>query len=267
MTNISKSQMRREAAETLLWETSTPKLSPAVKRIFELADEDHALAVGNASDPGSRGDGSKLPDLGVLEPFGTWESVASTILHKTASLSDFNQASTNFNAVAWEAYLHKFATIPYLGSYTSDRREARISSTSLAKAVDAVGDLVQSFMTPENYAGVVTTIKKIGQLAVDNKNQMQTHSNQQVGVLSHFDGRLQVACIRTEVSMTYKQNQGFEQVQQTIEIYRGYGHLDFDKCQRNSASLFSYDGQDVDEWVGETPSSKKPPNDCPAWNN
>jgi hypothetical protein len=67
--------------------------------------------------------------------------------------------------------------------------------------------------------------------------------------------------------MQYKSGKGYEQLQQSLKIYRGYGVLDFDKCKRHADRLLEWDGQDVDEWEKEAASYPKPPNDSPAWNN
>jgi hypothetical protein len=262
MTQIKKSQLHREAVEIALWQTPSPKPDAAtMSKLSQFDSGNNDQAVGN----NAGGDGSVLPDLGPLSSFGSWESVASTIVHKAETLSNFNPGSPNFDPVAWNNFLQKFSTIPFFQLYQYDNRNASISSLSLEKGVDAVSDLIQSFMTPQNFQGIVTTIKKMGTLAVQNKGQTEKDSNQQVGILSRNASQLYLGAIRTEVSMQFKSGKGYEQLQQTLYIYRGYGVLDFDKCKRNASALLAWDGQDVNQWAGGTDSASLPPNQSPAW--
>jgi hypothetical protein len=263
MTEISESQLRREAVEIALWQMPSPKPDAATMSLLSQFDsESDEQAVGNKA----AGDGSSLPDLGPLADFRSWESLASTIVHKAVSVSGFNPGSAKFDPGAWENFLTKFSTIPLFLRYTSDHREASISKVSLEKAVDAVADLVQNIMTPEDFQGIVTTMKKIGTLALENAGQKQKNSNQQVGVLSRHNKNLYLGAVRTVVEMEYKSGKGYEQLQQTLTIYRGYGVLDFDKCIRHARTLLEWDRDDVPEWEQKTASARKPPNESPAWN-
>lgn len=263
MSEISQSQLHRETVEIALWLTPSP--TPDAATLSELSQFDAGSgdqAVGN----NVAGDGSTLPDLGPLSDFGSWESVASTIVHQAETLSGFNPGTPQFDPVAWNNFLQKFSTIPFFLTYQYDNRHASISSLSLEKAVDAVSDLIESFMTPQNYQGVVTAIKKMGTLALQNQGQTEKNSNQQVGVLSRNASQLYLGAVRTEVAMQFKSGKGYEQLQQTLSIYRGYGVLDFDKCKRNAAKLLAWDGQDVDDWEHGTASASLAPNQSPAWN-
>jgi hypothetical protein len=263
MTEISQFQLSREAVEVALWDTPSPELDAAMMaELSQLDSGDNDQAVGNKAG----GDGSVLPDLGSLSSFGSWESVASTIVHKAVTLSGFNPGSPDFDPVAWNNFIQKFATIPFFLTYTFDNRQASITKLSLKNAVDAVSDLVENIMTPQNFQGIVTTIKKIGTLALENKGQTQKNTNQQVGVLSRHASTLYLGAVRTDVTMEYKKGKGYEQLQQTLNVYRGYGVLDFDKCRRHSDTLLKWDGQDVDDWENGTASASKPPNESPAWN-
>ncbi|HEX6356336.1 hypothetical protein [Actinophytocola sp.] len=263
MTEISQSQLRREAVEIALWQMPSPEPDAATMSALSQFDSgSNDQAVGN----NAAGDGSSLPDLGPLSSFGSWESVASTIVHKAETISGFNPGSPNFDPVAWDNFLKKFSTIPFFLTYTYDNRNASISSLSLEKGVEAVSDLIQNLMTPENFQGIVTSIKKMATLALQNKGQSEKNSNQQVGVLSRHASQLYLGAVRTDVAMEYKSGKGYEQLQQTLNIYRGYGVLDFDKCKRNSDKLLGWDGQDVDDWEKGTASASKSPNDSPAWN-
>jgi hypothetical protein len=263
MTEISQSQLRREAVEITLWQTPSPEPDAATMSALPQFDSgSNDQAVGNKAG----GDGSSLPDLGPLSSFGSWESVASTIVHKAETLSNFNPGSPNFDPVAWNNFLQKFSTIPFFLTYTYDNRNASISSLSLERGVDAVSDLIQNIMTPENFQGIVTSIKKMATLALETEGQSEKNNNQQVGVLSRHASQLYLGAVRTEVAMEYNKSGKYEQLQQTLNIYRGYGVLDFDKCKRNSDKLLAWDGQTVDDWENATASAPKSPNDSPAWN-
>ncbi|ATL70465.1 hypothetical protein [Nocardia terpenica] len=263
MTEISQSQLRREIVEVALWQTPSPKPDAAMMSLLSHFDfQSNDQAVGNKAG----GDGSTLPEMGPLSTFGSWESVASTIVHKAVTLSKFNPGSAEFDVIAWSNFLQKFATIPFFLTYTFDNRQANISSMSLTKGVDAVSDLLQNIMTPQAFGGVVESIKKIAQLALENKKETQKNSNQQVGVLSRHASSLYLGAVRTEVEMQYKEGKGYEQLTQRLGVYRGYGVLDFDKCKRHAETLLEWDGKDVGEWEQETASYPKPPNTSPAWN-
>ncbi|HEY8984574.1 MAG TPA: hypothetical protein VIU15_33990 [Streptomyces sp.] len=264
MHEISQSQLHREAAEIALWGMPSPTPDAATRSAlarFDAGSDDQA--VGN----NAAGDGSSLPDLGPLSDFGSWESVASTIVHKAETISGFDPGSTKFDLTAWTHFLTKFSTIPFLLGFASDNRYAAISSLSLEKGVDAVSDLVQNLMTPQDYQGIVTSIKKMATLALQNEGQTEKNNNQQVGVLSRHASQLYLGALRTEVVMQYKKGKGYEQLQQTLTVYRGYGRLDFDMCKRHSDKLLDWDGKNVDDWTDDTASADKKPNDSPAWDN
>ena len=268
MKTLSPYQLHQEALEIASWANPTPRISHETltkslvgrgATMFDAGNQD--AGVGNYS--GS--DGSTLPDLGPLATFSTWPSVASTILHKAESLSHFNPGSVEFDPVVWAEYLRKFSTMPFFLSFTSDTREASISSLSLDKAVNAVDDLIKSFVSADVFNSVVTSIKKIAQLAIENKGQTQKNNNQQQGVLSVRSSQLYIGTIRTVVTMEYKSGKGYEQINQNISIYRAFGVVDFDKCKRSAATLLAWDNQSVGDWENDTGSAPKPPNNSPAW--
>ncbi|WHT22971.1 hypothetical protein N8J89_18440 [Crossiella sp. CA-258035] len=265
MTEVSQSQLSQEAMRIALWEAPLPELDAAtLSALSQLDDKDNTQAVGNKSG----GDSSKLPELGPLEPeFKSWESVGSTIVHKAVALSGFNPGSEKFDPVAWEKFLNKFATIPFFLKYTLDYRDAAISKTSLKKAVDAVADLLENIMTKEDFKGIVETMKKIGQLALENEGRKQSNSNQQVGALSRHNGHLYLGAVRTRVEMEYKKSKGHEQLNQGLSVYRGYGDLDFDMCKSQSSKLKTWQRKNVEEWEKDGSSNGKKPNDSPAWDN
>ncbi|MEV4237010.1 hypothetical protein ACIBJI_10805 [Nocardia sp. NPDC050408] len=263
MTEISQSQLRREAVEITLWQMPSHKPDAAtMSELSQFDSESAELAVGNIAVE----DGSSLPDLGPLSKFSTWESVAATLMRKAASLSGFNPESTAFDPVAWNNYIYKFSAMPAFSGYRNDTRSTFISPLSLGKVVDAVEDLAQSFMTPENFNAVMETIKKIGQLALENQGEAEKQSFQQVGLLSRNRGNLYLGVVRTEVTMMYKAGKGYEQLQQDLSICCRYGVLDFDNCIRNASTLLQWDPVDMTEWEGGTASASYSPNQCPAWN-
>ncbi|SDF97320.1 hypothetical protein SAMN05216553_104421 [Lentzea fradiae] len=264
MNEISKTQLDLEKLEISLWQAPSPSPDSETLSALSLFDAgDNSLGVGNKSVE----DDSPLPDLGPLAKFRTWESVGSTIVHKAVTTSNFNPGSEKFDPVAWENFLRKFSTIPFFLTYTSDYREAAISKTSLEQAVNAVSDLIENIVTKVNFEGIVKSIKKVGELAVENKGEKQSNSNQQIGVLSRHDRHLYLGTVRTSVAMEYKSGKGYEQLNQQLNVYRGYGVLDFDKCKRNAETLLKWDTQDVEEWEQDTASYPVPPNESPAWNN
>ncbi|MGY1898385.1 hypothetical protein [Nocardia gipuzkoensis] len=265
MTEISQSQLRQEAVEIALWQMPCPEPDAATMSVLSQFDSgSQDLAVGNSA----VSDGSSLPDLGPLKSFKTWESVAATIVNKAYSITNFNPAVTDFDPVSWNNFLYKFSTMPFFqgGTFYADNRTAGISSLSLEKGVDAVSDLVLSIVTPGQFDEIVTTIKKIGQLAFQNKGTVEKQTKQQTGLLSCNRGNCYLGAVRTEVNMKYKEGKGYQQLTQDLTLYRGYGVLDFDKCKRSASYLLDWDGQDVSGWVGGTASASMPPNNSPAWN-
>jgi hypothetical protein len=265
MTQISKSQLHREAVQIATWMAPPPQLEAASSsKVTSLDAASQEQVVGNVA----VGDGSALPDLGPLSSFGSWENVASTLLFKTAAVSGFNPGSPNFDPVAWHNFLVKFSTIPFLLSYTSTTRHASFSSLTLNQVTAAVSDLIQPFVTPENFNSVVTTLKKMAALAVQNKGQTEKDSNQQLGILSRKSGQLYLGIVRTSVEMQYKSSKGgYEPLQQDLSIYCGYGVLSFDKCKRTASTLLAWGPQDVNAWVSSTDSDSVSPNGSPAWNS
>jgi hypothetical protein len=267
MTTLNKYQLHREAVEFAAWQTpSLTHPSSARSRLASFDAESQDQSIGNCA----IGDGSQLPSLGSLSSFESWESVASTIVHKVASLSNFNPGATEFDPVAWGNFLQKFSTLPFLMSFGSGLRELPISPLSLEGGIAAVKDLGQNLMTPENFGPVVTTIKKMGQLALESAGATagateEKSSNQQLGLLSRKSSRLYLGIARTGVVMQYKPGKGYEQIKQMIGLHMSYGTLDFDKCQRYANMLLQWDRQGVDDWVNGTASASKPPNNSPAW--
>ncbi|MFE4515847.1 hypothetical protein ACFRMQ_16845 [Kitasatospora sp. NPDC056783] len=262
MTEISTSQLHQEELEVELWEAPSPRPdAESMSELQQVYSDSSDQAVGNKA----VGDGSALPDLGPLSDFKTWESVACTILHKLETASGFNPGSTVFDPVAWSEYLRKFSTIPFFLTYTSDIRHASISSLSLEKGIDAVSDLVENIMTPTGFQDVVTTIKKIARLAFESEGKTEKTSNLQLGILSRHERGLYLAVVRTAVEMKYKDGKGYEPVQQAIDIYRGYGVLDLDKCKRQAGTLLKWPLWDVNQWENETASAPVPPSESPAW--
>ncbi|MED7949757.1 hypothetical protein PUR61_10285 [Streptomyces sp. BE20] len=263
MTEINQSQSSREAAEIALWATPSP--SPDVSTIPELVT---LGAASNDQEVGNKavGDGSALPDLGPLSSFDSWETVACTIWNKVDELSGFNPKSTDFDPIAWSGFLEKLSTTPLLLGFSSTNRTASISPLSLEKAVETVSDLIKNIMTPANFEDVVTTIKKVAHLAVQNPGKPTKDSNMQVGILSHHAGKLYLAVIRTTVEMEYKkEKKGYEPLAQTFSVYRGYGELDFEKCKRSAGTLLEWNRQDVKDWEGGAAVFPVPPNGSPAW--
>ncbi|MEV5887329.1 hypothetical protein AB0L74_32565 [Streptomyces sp. NPDC052020] len=264
MTEIGQAQLRQEEMDIALWQTPPSELDDATtSKLSQLASASTDKAVGHQA----VGDGSSLPDLGSLGAFGTWESVATTIWHKAESISGFDPGSTTFNVFVWSHFIEKFGTIPFFLRYTTDYVTlGSISSLSLRPVVAAAWDLLQPFVTRENSGAVTTTIRKMAQLAVENKvGGAEKSSNQMLGVLSRYHNNLYLGLVTTVVKMNYKEGKGYEPLQQAIQMYRGYGLLDFDKCKRHADNLLEWDGQDVTRWACGANSASLPPNQSPAW--
>ncbi|WP_438016864.1 hypothetical protein WMF18_39715 [Sorangium sp. So ce315] len=261
--------MRQEALDIASWLIPAPVIPHEMLTTLKLSGGRALDDVSEDSGTGNTfgGDGSILPDLGPLKSLGSWPSVGSTIVHKVEQLTGFNPASTDFNPTSWNAFLQKFSTMPFFLNFTSDSRVASISSLSLDQAVGAVDDLLKAFTTENTFNAVVTSIKKIAQLALENKGQTQKNNFQQQGVLSVKESQLYIGTIRTIVEMKYKSGKGYEQLTQEISVYRGFGVLDFSKCIRQHEILEGWDGQNVEEWEKGTASAPVPPNQSPAWNS
>jgi hypothetical protein len=264
-------QARREALEIAMW--AEVRQSPPREVLAQLgllgpdgrvlADSNQETGVGNAYG----GDNSGLPGLGPLESFGSWQSVAATILRKTQDSAGFDQSSTLFDLIRWIIFELQFRTMPFLTNITGDSRSVSISSLSLSPAISAVTDLVGGLVTSDALTGVINSLKKIGQLAVENKGQQEKNSNVQQGVLTVVNGDLRLGRLRTTVQMEYKTGKGYQQLNQQITVSRLFGSLDYDMCIRNAETLLKWDGQDVDGWVNGASSSPYPPNTSPAWDS
>ncbi|MEU5690810.1 hypothetical protein [Actinosynnema sp. NPDC020468] len=271
MSTGTEEQARREAVEIALW--AQGRQAPPREVLAELgllgpdgrvlADDGQEAGAGNAYGE----DGSRLPDLGPLAPFGSWQSVAATILRKTADSAGFDQTSTVFDVFQWILFEIQFASMPFLYDITEDSRDVSISSLSLSPAVRAVTDLVGGLVTEDALTGIVDSIKKIGQLAVENPGQPEKNSNVQQGVLTVADGNVRLGLLRTAVRMEYRSGKGYQQLNQEISVSRLFGNLDYGMCLRNADILLEWDGQDVDDWVNGTSSSPFPANTSPAWDN
>nr|WP_202508135.1 hypothetical protein [Amycolatopsis rubida] len=227
------------------------------------SDPDEEAGIGNACG----GDNSGLPDLGPLAPFGSWQSVAATIMRKTADSARFDESSTVFDLVRWIVFGNQFTTMPFLTGITGDSRSVSISSLSLSPAISAVTELVGGLVTPDTLTGIVNSIKKIGQLAVENRGLREKNSNVHQGVLTVVNGDLRLGRLQTTVQMEYRTGKGYQQLNQHLTVSRLFGTLDYGLCVRNAEILLAWDRQDVDDWVKGASSSPYPPNDSPAWGN
>ncbi|MBD2615534.1 MAG: hypothetical protein RMY62_007740 [Nostoc sp. ZfuVER08] len=263
MTDYAQKQLEwAEALELERWLAPLPPIPlDQLPQREKFADTSEDQGVGNHFGT----DGSTIPDLGPLASFGSWASVVATIDRKAQQLSNFNPSDTNFDSQEWADYAYKFSTIPFWLGTAADSREAQVSSLDLTKGVDAVIDLVVSIATPGVVDNIITSIRKIGELAMQNKGATQKQNSQQQGVISIKSSALYASYIRTSVEMVYKSGKGYEQLTQKLSVSRFYGILDFDKCKRSANTILAWDGQDVDEWEKKTSSAPFPPNDSPAW--
>ncbi|EGX58608.1 hypothetical protein SZN_16937 [Streptomyces zinciresistens K42] len=271
MSTVNQQQLLREALAIAMW--AQPKQAPPREALAklglpgpvgrELDYGDQETGVGNTCG----GDSGGLPGLGPLAPFGSWQSVAATILRKTEDSAGFDQSSTLFDLIRWIIFELQFETMPFLAQVTDDSRDEYISSLSLSPAISAVTDLVGGLVTPDTLTGIINSVRKIGQLAVQNEGQQEKDSNVQQGILAVVDGDLRLGLLRTTVQMEYRTGKGYQQLNQQITVSRLFGSLDFDMCIRHAETLLEWDGRDVDDWVNGASSSPYPPNTSPAWDD
>lgn len=212
-------------------------------------------------------DGSTLPDLGPLSPLDNWGSVAAVIDRKAQQLANFDPTAKDHDNAIWQAYATKFGTIPFWLQTTKQDRTVNISSLSLEAAVNAVDDLVRGIATASTFDVVMQSIKKIAQLALENKSSEQKNNFQQQGILSVKASQLYSGYLRTRVVMKYKSGKGYEQITQSISVQQFYGVLDLAKCKRNASTILGWDQTDVENWENNTSSAPFSQNESPAWNN
>ncbi|MET7357238.1 hypothetical protein ABZS76_02195 [Streptomyces sp. NPDC005562] len=271
MSTPTQEQSRREALEIAMWAQGRPApLREAWARLARLSADSGSLdhgsqekGVGNSYGT----DDSELPDLGPLASFGSWQSVAATILRKAEESAGFDPSSTEFDLGEWVSLEWQFRYMPFLTDIVDDSRSASISSLSLLPAIEAVYYSIEfdGVVPMDAFDGIVTSIKKIGQLAVEHEGQPEKNSNVQQGVLTVVRGDLRLGLLRTTVRMEYRTGKGYQHLNQDITVSRLNGSLDYDKCKRNADELLEWDGQDVDDWVNGACSSRYPPNTSPAW--
>ncbi|MFE4515851.1 hypothetical protein ACFRMQ_16865 [Kitasatospora sp. NPDC056783] len=265
MSTLIQEQLRREALEIAIWAEGRPApLWETLEKLGLLGDDSHQeTGVGNTYG----WDSSGLPGLGPLAPFGSWQSVAATILRKAEDSAGFDQSSTEFDVIRWINFRDQFETMPFLADITEDSHGASISSLSLRPVISAVTNLVGGLVTSDTLTGIINSIKKIAELAVQNKGRQQKNSNVQQGVLTVVNGDLRLGLLRTTVQMEYKTGKGYQQLNQQVTVSRLFGSLDYDKCVRNAETLLEWDGRDVHDWVNGASSSPYPLNTSPAWDN
>lgn len=211
-------------------------------------------------------DGSGLPALGPLAHFGSWASVASTIMTAVRNLSFFGSASPLYFAEPWFWFPIKFRLCPFWSAnFHSDHRYVSISKLSLKPALDAVVDFVRELGTPALVNEVTNSVKKIGELAVQNRGSTQKDNHQQLGVIAVRSARVYVVCFRISISMEYKSGKGYEQLNQTISLQRSYGILDYSRCIEQASVIDYMDRAPIDDWARDISSGGYRPNQSPAW--
>lgn len=259
----SEKRARSEAYQLAMWlapfDHSRSLDSPAIRELGP--DEIVDKAVGNDFAT----DGSALPDLGPLSKLGTWANVAAVLDRKALQLSGFNPASTIFNELQWEDYLYRFSTMPFFSTTSNTTRESSISSLSLAGAVNLITDLVENIVTKAGVNAIITSVKKIAEVAMTNEEKTQKDNYQKQGVISIKDNQMTMGFLKVSVEMKYVKGKGYEQLTQIINVYQFVATLDFAKCIRSADSILSWDQTDVDEWTKATSSYPMIPNESPAW--
>ncbi|NER29980.1 MAG: hypothetical protein F6J89_20760 [Symploca sp. SIO1C4] len=258
----AKEQLKRyRAIRMAYWLAPLPKVNFPKKTPIANFSEDQGIGHYFSTDE------SNLPDLGPLADFGSWESVASTIERQIWQMSGFNPSDTEFDEEKWEQYEHTFLSAPFWLETDSQYEEAEISSLSLKPAVDKVTDMLSSIVSEDTLDAIVTSIKKIAQLAMENKGLEQKDNYKQQGVISIKSGSLYSGFVRTTVAMIYKTGKGYEQLTQDLTIRKLHGSLDFDACKEYSDIIHEWDRHDIGEWTTVANSYPYPPNNSPAWDN
>jgi len=260
VSTLDEEQLEREASAIARWVEAR---RDAPVRLDEF-DGSQETGVGNTYG----GDDWGLPDLGPLSEFGSWGSVAATILRKTEESVGFDPSSTEFDPWAWVQFVCQFQEMPFLTNVIGpDTQSAYISSLSLLGAIWAVHDLIEWLVTPDTLTGIINSVKKIGQLAVENEGLQEKDTNVQQGVLTVVDGDLRLGLLRTTVQMRYETGKGYQHLYQQITVSRLFGSLDYGMCIRHADTLLDWDAQDVDDWTNSASSSPYSPNTSPAWDN
>ncbi len=205
--------------------------------------------------------------MGPLEKLGSWPNVAAVLDRKALSISGFNPASTVFDETKWEAYLYKFSTLPFFTTTSKTDRNTSITELSLKGAIGAIFDLVENIVAGAQIETIVTSVKKIAELAMTNKERTQKDNYQKQGLISIKESILTLAFLKCSVEMKYQEGKGYQQLTQVINIFQFSGRLDFEKCKRSANQILSWDQTDVDGWEQNTGSSNLVPNSCQAWSN
>jgi len=262
--NAEERLARSEGIEMACWLTPLPDLDS--KLLFKVLTEvepirDSMVITGNAFET----DESILPDLGPLSSLGKWEAVAATMDKKVQLLSGFEPTVTDFDEIIWQNYAYKFSTMPFLLSKTTQRREISISSLSLSEIIDAIEDMILAVATENTFNAIIDSIKKMFQVAIESEGSEEKTFYTQQGIISGKSSLLYVGYLRATVEMTYKSGEAYESLTQKIIIDNFSGSLDFEKCKRDSRTLLSWDGSDINEWMQNTSSANSLPNNSPAW--
>lgn len=223
------------------------------------------MGVGNYA---AHNDGSLLPPLPPsLEKFKSWLGVAATINRKAYQTARLDPMTTSFDDVAWSGYDDKFRGAPFWESCTVKSRKAQITELSLQPLIDAIANLVEAYVEDEKFQDIVISVKKIAELAVKNRDQTQKDTYEQSGLITILASKLYLCNTRTQVSFTYREGKGYQQLAQTLIIQTCVATLDFGKCERSAAKILQWDQTDVDEWETQTASYSKSPNTSPAWDH
>ncbi|GBE75436.1 hypothetical protein myaer87_26630 [Microcystis aeruginosa NIES-87] len=213
-------------------------------------------------------DGSRLPKLPKeLRAFKDWEGVVATINRRCYQNAQFDPMTANFDAAAWAVYDHQLKSAPFWVNTNTKSRDVKITEISLQPLIDAIGNLIQAYVTPLGWLDIQTTVKKLGELATSNVGQEQKDTYEQSGLITVSASTLYVCNTRTQVSFTKREGKGYHQLAQTLTIETFVGTLDFDKCKRSAETLKKWDQTDIDQWETQTASYSKPPNTSPAWDH
>jgi hypothetical protein len=215
-------------------------------------------------------DMSSLPPTGSdlsAAGYNDWPDVVSTIWNKTLNLSGYNPASEDYSSSTFQAFKQKFATCPFWnGIYFEIRhREATVRVRDYHDIVGSIIDLVTFVASGDLRQAVIGSVKQIAEKLARTGNQNIKDSLGQNGSILVDNGKIYSACIFGTIELSQTEGKWSVTREQKLNIYRGYGVLNFGFCQRHADRIASYEKKIIDDWdnMGNADSSAQNPS--PGW--
>lgn len=212
-------------------------------------------------------DQSSLPPLGDhLQTFGQWPSVAGTIWNKLLQMTGFDPSNVDYNSSVFAAFKTKFSTAPYWNGieFNIQYRDATLHAHDYRAMVNAVIDLISVGATANVITGVISSIRKIAQLASQQVRTDVKDTLAQNTTLCIHNGKLYVFFLYGTITMNARQGK-YTVLDQAMRVVRGYGVLDFDFCKRHAENILRYDKKSLEEWEGMAAAHDQPENTSDGW--